>query len=44
MLGNQRERNEHKQHEMYMANAKILHWGPNTTYIPLARIGVLRWE
>ena len=26
-----------------MANAKILRLGPNATYIPLARIGVLCW-
>ena len=24
---------------MYMANARILHWGPNATYIPPVRIG-----
>ena len=24
---------------MYMANVKILHWGPNATYIPLAHVG-----
>ena len=29
----------HKQHEIYMANTKILCCGPNATYIPLARIG-----
>ena len=28
---------------MYMANARDLRLGPNTTYIPLARVGVLRW-
>ena len=28
---------------MYMANAKILRWGPNAAYIPLTRIGGLRW-
>ena len=28
---------------IYMANAKILRWGPNETYIPLACVGVLRW-
>ena len=33
----------HKQHEIYMANAGPSRWGPNTTYIPLARIGILRW-
>ena len=32
-----------KKHEMYMANAKILHLEPNTTFIPLTRVGVLRW-
>ena len=26
---------------MYMANVKILHLGPNATYIPMTRIGVL---
>ena len=26
-----------------MANAKILRLGPNATYIPLARVGVLCW-
>ena len=29
---------------IYMANAKILRWGPNTTYIPLARVGVCVWS
>ena len=24
---------------MYMANAKVLHWGPNATCIPLTRLG-----
>ena len=24
-----------KQHEIYMANARILRWGANTTFIPL---------
>ena len=24
---------------MYIANAKILCWGPNTTYITMARVG-----
>ena len=28
---------------MYIANAEMLRWAPNTTYIPLARIGVLHW-
>ena len=28
----------HKE-KMYMANAQILHWGPNATYIPLTRVG-----
>ena len=32
-----------KQHEMYMANAKILLWVPNATYILLTRVGVSRW-
>ena len=26
-----------------MANAKILRWGPNATYIPLTGIGVSCW-
>ena len=26
-----------------MANAKILRWGPNATYNPLARVGDLCW-
>ena len=30
-----------KQHEIYMANRKILHWGPNATYIPLTCVGVI---
>ena len=29
------------KHEMYMPNARFLHWGPNGTYIPLAHVGVL---
>ena len=28
---------------MYMANVELLRWGPNATYIPLARVGVLHW-
>ena len=32
-----------KKHEMYMANVKNLCLGRNTTYIPLTRVGVLRW-
>ena len=28
---------------MYMANAKMLRWGPNTTYIPWADVRVLHW-
>ena len=31
----------HKQHEIYMANARILRWVPNPTYIPPARVGGL---
>ena len=27
---------------MYMANARNLHLGPNATYIPLTSMGVLR--
>ena len=40
MLGPQREWNEHKQQEMYMANTKILRLGPNATYIPLTHIAL----
>ena len=36
-------KNRDKQHEMYMANAKILRWGLNATFIPLTRVGVSRW-
>ena len=32
-----------KKEEMYMANMRILRLGPNATYIPLTRVGVLRW-
>ena len=32
-----------KKNEMYMANANILRLEPNATYIPLTRVGVLRW-
>ena len=28
-----------KKHEMYMANTKVLRLVPNTTYIPLTRVG-----
>ena len=28
---------------MYMPNARVLRLEPNATYIPLTRIGVLRW-
>ena len=28
---------------MYIANARILRLGPNATYIPLTRVGVLHW-
>ena len=31
------------KNEMYMANMKILRWGPNATYIPLTGVGVSRW-
>ena len=34
-LGTQRRKKWDKQHEMYMANAKMLRWGPTATYIPL---------
>ena len=30
---------QHKQHEMYMPNARILLLEPNATYIPLTRVG-----
>ena len=42
-LGTQPENKWDKKHEIYMAKARTLHWAPNTTYIPLARVGVLRW-
>ena len=29
-----------KKNDMYMANVKILHWGPNATYIANLRFGV----
>ena len=32
-----------QKNEMYMANVKILCWGPNATYIPLTCVGGLRW-
>ena len=28
-----------KKKEMYIANVKILRWGPNATYIPVTRVG-----
>ena len=39
-LANQHKLNGHKQHGIYMANASPSHWGPNTTYLPPAHIGV----
>ena len=33
----------HKQHEIYMANAKILCLEPNATYFPLTCVWVSRW-
>ena len=42
-LATKRKCNQHKKHEKYMANTKILRWGPNATYIPLIRVGGLRW-
>ena len=41
-LATQRELNQHKKNEMYMANARNLRLGPNATYIPLTCIGVSR--
>ena len=38
-LATQRKWKWHKQHEMYMANAKMLRWGPNATYISPACVG-----
>ena len=32
-----------KKREMYMANVRNLHLGPNATYIPLTCVGVSRW-
>ena len=29
-----------KKHEMYMANASPLRWGPHATYIPPVPLGV----
>ena len=34
-LGTQRRKKRDKQHEMYMANAKMLRWGATVTYITL---------
>ena len=39
-MDNQRGFNEHKQQEMYMANANFLRWGPTATFVPLARVGL----
>ena len=41
-LGYPKQTKRDKQHKIYMANAKILHWGSNSTYIPLTRFGVSR--
>ena len=38
-LATQRKRNLHTHKKKYMANARNLCLGPNTTYIPLTRIG-----
>ena len=38
-LATQCEWNLHTKNEMYMANARNLHLGPNTTYILLTRVG-----
>ena len=38
-LGTKCKGNLHKKHEMYMANAKVLCWVPNATYIPLTGVG-----
>ena len=37
-LATKRKRNQHKKHEMYMANAKMLLFEPNATYIPVTRV------
>ena len=42
-LAAQRKLNGHKQHEMYMPNARILHLEPKATYVPVTRIEVLHW-
>ena len=34
---------QHEQHEIYMANARILRSGPSATYIPHACIGGWHW-
>ena len=38
-LATQRKWNLHQKNEMYMANARNLPLGPNTTYIPLTGVG-----
>ena len=40
-LATQCKLNQHKKHEMYMANAKVLRLVPNATFIPLTRVGFL---
>ena len=39
-LGTTRGKKRDKQHEIYMANAKMLRLEPNATYIPLTFVGV----
>ena len=39
-LATKRKGNQHKKKEMYIANAKILRWGPNATYVPLTCVQV----
>ena len=42
-LATQHKWNQHKKHEMYIANNSPSHWGPNATYIPPARVGGWLW-
>ena len=41
-LGTQRDQKRDKQREIYMANARPPHWGPNAIYIPPAHVGSSR--
>ena len=43
-LATKHKLNQHKKHEMYMANAEILCLEPNATYIPLTCVALVsRW-